>query len=108
MCPHVVCFPPSILTTERLFLHVLAHEAPAPPAGGVVVAAGGGDEAALQIPKLVDLVGLEAWGVERIEVAAEGFFERVGGFEGAKRGRTVYVELAAALGAVGLEWDDYL
>ena len=60
MCPHVVCFPPSILTTERLFLHVLAHEAPAPPAGGVVVAAGGRDEAALQIPKLVDLVGLEA------------------------------------------------
>ena len=41
-------------------------------------------------------------------MAAEGFFERVGGFEGAKRGRTVYVELAAALGAVGLEWDDYL
>ena len=93
--------------TERLVLHVLAHEAPTPPAGGVVVAAVGRDEVALQIPKLVDLVGLEAWGVEGIKAAVEGFFERVCGFEGANRGRAVYIELAAVLGAVGLERQEH-
>ena len=55
----VLPFSKSILMTERL-VHVLAHEASTPPAGGVVVAAVGRDEASLQIPKLVDLVGLEA------------------------------------------------
>ena len=40
-------------------------------------------------------------------MAVEGLLVAIGGLEGANRGRAVYVELAAVLGAVGLEWDEH-
>ena len=50
---------------------MLADQEPASPAGGVVVAAVWRDEAALYVPKLVDVVALEVGRVEWAEAAAE-------------------------------------
>ena len=40
-------------------------------------------------------------------MAVEGLLVAVGGLEGANRGRAVYIEFAAVLSAVGLEWDEH-